>query len=294
MNVLPSFVSRRGGRSGVRIAGGLLAMSLALLAGTPPAGANPGDVDYDFSTGPSGWTSLNTSASGFAFPRQWTWGSGLWAVDPTPVLNSDFWVANSLTSPKISVDPQTDALQLTVIHRFNFPENYKTGDPVVAGQLVYRFGDSTNPFLPISLSEFATGPIDPLYDSKTPYPDWVPPTKTAPVSLEPPLVAAGGVWQGMSPGFKSGEFVASRVLIEGLVPGEEIEFRFLNANLGLNCTGGLWEIASVDVRGLFVPEPASLGWAAAGTALVVAGAVRGRRKGPAPGRPVTISPRVPA
>jgi hypothetical protein len=294
MNVPASSVSSRFSRPARRIAGGMLAGVLALMGCPPPAAAIPVDIEYDFSTGPSGWTSLNTSADGFSYPRKWTWGAGTWAVDPTPVLSSSFWVANTLTSPQILVDPQSDALQLTVVHRFNFPENHKTGDPVVAGQLVYRFGESTSTFLPLSLSEFATGPIDPLYDSKTPYPDWVPPTKTAPVSLEPPLVASGGIWQGMSPGFKSGEFVASRVLLENLIPGDEIEFRFLNANLGLNCTGGLWEIASVEVKGLFVPEPAGLSWAAAGTALMVAGAVRGRRKGPAPGSPVTISPRVPA
>lgn len=272
---------------------GLVACTLALLAASPPAQAVPIDVEYDFANGPSGWTSLNTSADGYSYPRQWTWGGGTWNVRPTTVLNSDFWVANNLTSPRILVDSESDALQLTVVHRYTFPTGFLTGKPLVAGQVVYRIGDSNKPFLPLLPGEFATGPIDPAYQSKTPYPDWVPPGGVASVSRDPPLAASGGIWQGTSPGFGSNQFVASRVLLENLVPGEEIEFRFINANLGFNCTCGLWEIASVDIQGLFVPEPAGLAWAAVG-GLAAAGTLcrRGaaRRAGPAARSRLTTSP----
>lgn len=261
-----------------------VAMMLALSVFCGSLRATPFDATYDFANGPQGWTSHNTSADGFDYTRKWTWGGGTWNVEPTPVFSSEDWVANNLTSPRISIDPQTDALQLTVIHRYRFPTNIKTGGPVVAGQLVYRFGDSNNPFLPFAPSDFASGPVAPEFQSLTPYPTWVGTDDIAPGSLNPPLVATGGLWKGESPGFASGQFVASQVLLEGLVPGEEIEFRFINANLGLECTGGRWEIASVDVRGLLVPEPTSLTLAATGSGIVAMGWLRRRgwRRHPEP------------
>lgn len=261
-----------------------VAIALALIVSCGSLQATPFDATYDFANGPQGWTSHNTSADGFAYPRKWAWSGGPWNVEPTAVFTSEDWVANHLTSPRIAVDPLTDALQLTVIHRYRFPTNIQTGAPVVAGQLVYRFGDSNNPFLPFAPSTFASGPVPPEFLSLTPYPTWVDTNDIAPGSLNPPLVATGGLWKGESPGFASGQFVASQVLLEGLVPGDEIEFRFINANLGLECTGGRWDIALVDIAGLEVPEPTSLTMAATGGGIVALGWLRrrGRQRHPEP------------
>ena len=78
--------------------------------------------------------------------------------------------------------------------------------------------------------------------------------------------------------------MASQVLLEGLVPGDEIEFRFINANLGLECTGGRWDIALVDIAGLELPEPTSLTMAATGGGIVALGWLRrrGRQRHPEP------------
>lgn len=253
---------------------------LAMLACCGPLWATPFDATYDFVNGPQGWTSQNTSADGGTYSKKWTWSSGTWNVEPTAVFTPEYWVSNNLTSPRILVDPLTNSLQLTVIHRYRFPTNITTGEPVVAGQLVYRFGDSINPFLPFVPNDFATGPVDPEFQSLTPYPDWVATNGIAPGTLNPPLVSTGGIWKGESPGYSSGEFVASQVLLTALIPGEEIEFRFINANLGLECSGGRWDIAYVDIQGLELPEPTSLTLAATGGSLAALGWLRrhGRRR----------------
>lgn len=257
---------------------------IAMLACCRLLPAMPIDAAYDFADGPQGWMSQNTSADGFAYPKQWSWSGGTWNVEPTAVFSSEYWVANNLTSPRILVDPLTDALQLTVIHRYRFPTNITTGAPVVTGQLVYRFGDSTNPFLPFAPSDFASGPVDPAFQSLTPYPNWAATNGIAPGTLNPPLVATGGIWKGESPGYSSDQFVASQVLLTGVTPGDEIEFRFINANLGLECSGGRWDIAYVDIQGLELPEPTSLTLAATGGGLAALGWLRrrgSRRRSPA-------------
>jgi hypothetical protein len=240
------------------------------------------DITYDFADGPQGWTSQTVAADGGSYPESaWGWSDGLWQVDPVPVLNSRYWIANTLTSPSITVEPQTDVLEFTILHRYRFPTNITTGGPVVAGQLVYRVGDGANPFLPLLPDAFASGPVDPQYQPLTPYPTWVGTTGIAPTSLHPPLLTTGGIWTGESPGFASGQFVASQALLRGLTPGEEVEFRFINANLGLECTGGGWDIAYVDIVGLELPEPASLTMAATGCGLAALGSLRRRqRRGP--------------
>ena len=91
----------------------------------------------------------------------------------------------------------------------------------------------------------------------------------------PPLIPTGGAWQGASPGWLSGEFVLSQVTLDGgLEPGEQVQFRFLNANLGVECTGGGWDVSRVEVVGV-LPEPGSLALvASAGGGLGLVGLAR--------------------
>lgn len=236
------------------------------------------DITYDFADGPQGWVSQTVAADGGSYPESaWGWSGGLWQVDPVPVLNSRYWISNTLTSPQITVEPATDVLEFTIIHRYRFPTNITTGGPVVAGQLAYRVGGAPGPFLPLLPDTFTSGPVDPQYQPLTPYPTWVGTTSIAPASLNPPLLTTGGIWTGESPGFASGQFVASQTLLRGLLPGEEVEFRFINANLGLECTGGGWDIAYVDIVGLELPEPTSLTMAATGCGLAALGWLRRRQ-----------------
>lgn len=238
------------------------------------------DITYDFADGPQNWVRQTTAADGGSYPESvWNWSGGLWQVNPVPVLNSRYWIANTLTSPAINVETQTDALEFTVLHRYRFPTNITTGGPVVAGQLVYRIGGSSNPFLPLLPDAFASGPVDPAYQPLTPYPTWVGTNGVAPSNLSPPLLTTGGIWRGESPGFASGQLVASQALLRGLTPGQQVEFRFINANLGLECTGGGWDIAFVDIRGLELPEPASLTMAATGCGLAALGWLQRRQRG---------------
>jgi hypothetical protein len=93
----------------------------------------------------------------------------------------------------------------------------------------------------------------------------------------PPLLATGGAWKGQSPGWLSGQFVLSEVTLDGgLSIGDQIQFRFLNANLGVECTGGGWDVSRVDVTGQFLPEPGGL--ALAGIAAGVGGCLGLRRR----------------
>jgi hypothetical protein len=256
-----------------------LAALLTLCAFGGQRRGMPLDITYDFANGPQGWVSQTTAADGGSYPEStWAWSGGLWQVDPVPVFNSRYWIANSLTSPQITVEPATDVLEFTMIHRYRFPTNITTGGPVVAGQLAYRVGGSSNPFLPLLPSTFSTGPVDPEYQPLTPYPTWVGTNGIAPASLNPPLLTTGGIWTGESPGFASGQFVASQTLLRGLTPGEQVQFRFINANLGLECTGGGWDIALVDIVGLELPEPTSLTMAATGCGLAALGWLRRLRR----------------
>ena len=257
------------------------AVVLGLLLASGPVHANPIPVaTFDFATGPLDWVSTNVAYNNKPpAGSTWKWQSGAWRVEPVSVWSPLNWVGNELTSPRIVVPETVDALEFTMLHRFNFPVNISTGQPIVAGQVVYRIFDVANPngpFLPLSPAVFATGSISPPL---TPYPDWVPPNYTAPAAL-PPLVATGAGWKGVSPGFAARDFVATRWVIDGgLQAGQEVQVRFINANLGRECTGGLWEVSSVTVVGL-LPEPSTLGFAgsAAGAILIASAAGRARQR----------------
>ncbi len=214
------------------------------------------DNEYNFAEGPKGWTSQNVSYNNKPIPNAWAWSGGLWQVDPVPVISYLNWAGNYLTSPVIEVAQTIDILEFNIIHRYRFPQNLSTGAPVVAGQLVYRIYDALNPnapFQPFALDRFETGPVPPPFDDKTPWPTWVAPTYVAP-SNRTPLIPAGGTWTGESPGYTSGEFVASRATLLNLFAGQFVEFRLINANLGLECSGGGWDVSYVRVNGL-APEP---------------------------------------
>lgn len=259
-------------RSTLLASAALALLAMALLFGTV-ARAAPVVIDneFDFSLGPQGWTSQNVSYNGAPVPNSWQWSQGLWHVDPVAVPSYRYWAGNYLTSPVIEVAETIDILEFNMIQRFRFPQNLTTGAPVVAGELVYRIYDATNPnalFKPFAAGDFETGLVPPPIDARTSYPDWVAPTYVAP-SDRPPLIPLGASWIGSSPGYDSGIFVASRATLSELLPGQKIEFRLINADLGLQCSGGGWDVSYVRVNG-FAPEPGAIGLAASGGGLALA------------------------
>jgi len=257
----------------------LLAMGL-LFGAVARAAPIVIDNEYDFSQGPLGWTSQNVSYNGAPVPNSWQWTAGVWHVDPVAVPSYRYWAGNYLTSPVIEVADTIDILEFNIIQRFRFPQNITTGAPVVAGELVYRIFDANNPnaaFQPFALGAFETGLVPPPFDAKTSYPNWVAPSFIAPTD-RPPLIPLGGTWIGTSPGYEIGQYVASRATLEQLVAGQKVEFRLINANLGLQCEGGGWDVSYVRVNG-FAPEPGAIGLAATGGGLAVAcGLLKCRRR----------------
>lgn len=252
------------------------------------------DNEYDFAKGPEGWTSQTfayfsgtNTVSGL---NAWTYlpSSDVWHVTPKSVLNEDYWIGNYLTSPVIEVAEAVDVLQLNIIHRYAFPINSSSGDPITSGQLAYRIFNAFQPdapYQPFLPGSFASGTVPPPFDARTPFPTWDVPDRTAPSGL-PPLLAGGLAWTGTSPGFATGDFVASRATLRNLVPGDRVEFRLINANLGRDCVGGAWDVTYVRVNGLFLPEPDGLFLAAGGGgALAMGWFVRRRR--------ITTLPRCP-
>jgi hypothetical protein len=283
------FKRRRRGAGGRRIGtiGPLLA-TLLLAAG--PAGAVP-VATYDFSIDGQGWTSQTFTYFSPSAPvagtsvNRWVYAAAadVWEVDPKAVFSPAAWIVNTLTSPVLTV-PATgvDGFQFVIRHRFNFPANIKTGNPVVAGQVAYRFYDPASPnapFQPFLPATFAIGGVPPPFQSFSPWPNWVPNNFTVGTFGVPPLLATGGAWQGASPGWDSGQFVLSQVTLDGgLTAGQQVQFRFLNANLGVECTGGGWDVSRVEVVGI-LPEPGSLALAAsAGGGLCVAWLARRCRR----------------
>ena len=194
------------------------------------------------------------------------------------MINENYWIGNYLTSPVIEVAEMVDALEFDIIHRYNFPTTITTGDPITAGQVAYRIFNAQNPtalFQPFLPESFASGPVPPPFDVRTPLPDWDVPSFAAPSGL-PPLLGDGLAWTGESPGFSDKAFVASRATLRNLVPGDLVEFRLVNANLGRNCEDGVWDVSYVRVNGLFVPEPNGVMLAAAATGLAGAGGLARR------------------
>ncbi len=280
---------RRGGawRLGVAAAVGLCLLTAAPARAVPVVPVIP-VANYDFSIDGQGWTSQTftyfspTTPVAGSSVNHWTYAAAadVWEVDPKAVFSSAAWIVNTLTSPVITIPAQVDQLDFVIRHRFNFPTNITTGNPVVAGEVAWRFYDPAKPnapFQPFLPAKFATGAVSPPYQSLSPYPDWVPPNYTVGSFGVPPLLATGGAWKGQSPGWLSGQFVLSEVTLDGgLSIGDQIQFRFLNANLGVECTGGGWDVSRVDVTGQFLPEPGGL--ALAGIAAGVGGCLGLRRR----------------
>jgi len=242
------------------------------------------DNEYDFAKGPEGWTSETvayysptTPVSGLNNWRHVA-ADGVWRVIPKAVINENYWIGNYLTSPVIEVAEVLDVLEFNMIHRFNFPTNITTGEPITAGQLTYRIFNAQNPtapFQPFLPGSFASGLVPPPFDERTPISDWDVPSFVVPSGL-PPLIPDGLTWTGASEGFATNAFVASRATLLNLVPGDLVEFRLINANLGRNCEDGIWDVSYVRVNGLFLPEPDGVMLAVAAAGLAGAGGLTRR------------------
>jgi len=242
------------------------------------------DNEYDFAKGPEGWKSQTVASFSSNKPviglNNWKHvaAEGVWRVVPKPVMNKNFWIGNYLTSPVIEVAEVVDVLEFNIIHRYNFPTKLGSGDPITAGQLAYRIFNDQNPtaaFQPFLPGSFASGLVPPPFDERTPIFDWDVPSFVVPSGL-PPLIEDGLAWTGESPGFSSNAFVASRATLRNLVPGDLVEFRLINANLGRNCDDGVWDVSYVRVNGLFLPEPDGVMLAAVAAGLAAAGGLTRR------------------
>lgn len=220
------------------------------LAGTVRANTIS-TVTYDFATGPAGWVAQNeTYRPDIPSPTTWQHvaAAGVWRAPSRSVFPSA-WIANYLTSPLLEVPDQSEQLDITILHRYQF-QNTSTGAPAVLGQLVYRI--------------FATEPADPFNDptpfAPLPLSSWIPPPDAVLPTFEvpsglPPLLAGGQAFTGTSAGFSSNAFVTSQVIIDGnLVPGTFVQLRLINGNVNLNCECGSWDVQRVSVEAQ-LPEP---------------------------------------
>jgi|GEM_PF-1180798 len=286
----PAACLRPGGLAPTVTATTLLALAgpMLLPASRPVGAQDPPSVaidnEYDFAKGPEGWKSQTVAYFSPSKPvtglNTWTHvaADDVWRVIPEPVINENYWIGNYLTSPVIEVAEMVDALEFDIIHRYNFPTTITSGDPITAGQVAYRIFNAQNPtalFQPFLPGSFASGPVPPPFDVRTPLPDWDVPSFAAPSGL-PPLLGDGLAWTGESPGFSDKAFVASRATLRNLVPGDLVEFRLVNANLGRNCEDGVWDVSYVRVNGLFLPEPSGVMLAAAAAGLAGAGGLARR------------------
>jgi hypothetical protein len=281
------------GSPGRAAVGGLVLVATGLLLAPPRATAatlDPIDiVSWNFANGPSGWVAQNQNRHGTtSAPNIWAWqrAGGFWRVEPSAVLFT--WVANHLTSPLFSMPQATDALEVTMKHRYNLPVALASPQkPIAAGQVVYRifdtppldpFNDPT-PFLPLPASAWIDEIVEPPTAAVPPLSRTVLPTFGVPANL-PPMIPAGMAFSRASPGLAQNAFVVSRFMLDGLLePGDFVQLRFINGNLGGICTGARWDVASVDVQGLLVPEPGGLALAAAGgVAAAATGCLAGRRR----------------
>jgi len=271
-----------------------IVMALAVAGGGPasmPAVAELIPVDvvtYDFATGPSGWVAQNRNQQGTtSSPNIWQWTNpgGFWRVEPYPVLLT--WVANDLTSPLITMPAATDLLEVTMRHRFSLPVTLDNPPkPIALGQVTYRvfdvaplnpFNDPT-PFLPIPASAWLDEVLEPPATALTPLSSTVLPTFEVPANL-PPMIPGGMAFSGVSPGNATDDYVLSRFRVDGMLePGQFVQLRFTNGNLGGICTGARWDVALVEVDGLLVPEPGGLALAAAGGIAAAAMGCLARRR----------------
>jgi hypothetical protein len=284
----------RGAGRGVAAPAAAAAAGLLLGPGLAAADAVP-VATWDFAAGPSGWVAQNQNKAGTtSSPNTWAWakGEGVWRVEPYPVLFT--WVANHLTSPLITVPEATDLLAVTMRHRFHLPVSVEApGKPVALGQVVYRVFDTPparpfddpRPFLPLPASSWLDEPLVPSAESRGSAGSSVLPSYLVPAAL-PPMVAGGMAFSGTSPGLERDAFVVSRFTIDGLLePGQFVQLRFINGNLGGICTDARWDVAVVGVEALLVPEPGGLALAAAGgVAAAATGCLSGRRLRHRPGR----------
>jgi opacity protein-like surface antigen len=291
----PAACLRPGGLAPTVTATTLLALAgPMLLPASRPVGAQDFpivliDNEYDFAKGPEGWKSQTVAYFSPTKPviglNNWKHvaADGVWQVVPKPVMNENFWIGNYLTSPVIEVTEVVDVLEFNIIHRYNFPTNITSGDPITAGQVAYRIFNDKNPtaaFQPFLPGSFASGLVPPPFDERTSILDWDVPSFVTPSGLLP-LIEDGLAWTGESPDFSGNAFVASRAMLRNLVPGDLVEFRLINANLGRNCADGVWDVSYVRVNGLFLPEPDGVMLAAVAAGLASAAGLARRLLPPA-------------
>lgn len=261
------------------------ALAIALLTSLPAAEAVPiVNNEFDFATGPLGWTPTPVGKLGLTPPatggKRWTHVNGEWKVNWSPVSGPLVATGNYLTSPLL--DPAgplqglpVDAFRISFSHKFNFSSSLTV--PPAAGQIVYSINGG--PFLGLPQAAWSTGnvntpeplfgpnPLWPTYVGQTTLvvPDFTPPTGS--YSDLFPLVNGGASFTGVTPGYSNtgGTYVPSVAVLD--IPLQVItdfRVRLINANLGSNCPADAgWDVRYLQVD-FAAPEPGSFILAAAG------------------------------
>ncbi len=283
---------RRRMRAALAASGGLwsaclvAAVAVALLAALPQAKAVPiVNNEFDFATGPLGWTPTPVGKPAGNVPpatdgKRWAHGTGQWSVNWSPVTGPLVATGNYLTSPLI--DPAgpleglpVDAFRISFAHKFNFSSSLTI--PPAAGQIVYSINGG--PFVGLAESAWSTGNVntpEPLFGPNPLWPTYVGQTTLVVPSFTPPsgtysdlfpLVNAGASFTGVTPGYSptGGTYVPSVAVLD--IPLQVItdfRVRLINANLGSNCPADAgWDVRYLQVD-FAAPEPGSFLLAAAG------------------------------
>jgi len=287
---------RRRMRAVVAASGGLwsaclmAALAIALLAAVPAANAVPiVNNEFDFATGPLGWTPTPVGKLGLTPPatggKQWTHGNGQWEVNWSPVSGPLVATGNYLTSPLL--DPAgpleglpVDAFRISFAHKFNFSSSLTV--PPAAGQVVYSINGG--PYTPLPVAAWSTGNVntpEPLFGPNPLWPTYVGQTELVVPGYTPPtgsysdlfpLVNGGASFTGLTPGYSAtgGTYVPSVAVLD--IPRQlitDFRVRLINANLGSNCPADAgWDVRYLQVD-FAAPEPGSLVLAAFGIAGMV-------------------------
>lgn len=273
------------------VGGAIVALLLVAPMQAAPIVDDVPVADWNFAsgTGGQGWTSQtftslspNTPVTG-SYYDYWlpsSAASPYWHVAPTRGAYPPSWMVNCLTSPVITVPADVDELNFVIRHRFTFPTDISSGKPIIVGELAWRAYDPKNlnaPFQPFAPAVFATGTVPAPFNALSPNPNWLANNYTASTFGVPPLIAGGGGWTGTSPGWVKQDFVMTQVTLDGgLNAGQQFEFRFINAILGVQCNGSEWDVSRVTVVGS-LPEPGGMALATLGAGSAVIGLISRRR-----------------
>lgn len=232
------------------------ACALAIAIAAPAAAwAN---VLYEFNQDEEGWSS--TSSPEWLYTKE-SANEGSWKAFCDGEISVRY-----LYSPCLRVNdpqhPSPDSIDIDFQHRFHFQAN-PAGEPLWgAGQVQYML-NASGTWLGITGWSSTGGELAPTF------------SVSGTSAYVPPLISPGDAFVGRSPKYANsgggGVYDKSSFQVSGLVPGDEIKFRFVAAMfisgtcpslvdpLGSN---PIWELDDFEVKGVVeaecIPEPAGI------------------------------------